>query len=613
MNTLLETISSPSDVKALDEKVLDRLCAEIRAFLIEKVTKNGGHLASNLGVVELTVALHRVFSVPEDTIVWDVGHQAYVHKILTGRRDRFDSLRKLGGLSGFPKAAESPCDTFDTGHSSTAISAALGYAAARDIAKKSGDVIAVVGDAAFSGGLSMEALNHIAHCQSKVIIVLNDNQMSIDHVVGGFSQYLNKIRTRSSYYTVKRETTELLSKVPLLGRPSIAAIQKLKRLLKYAITPGVVFEHLGCKYLGPCDGHNIRQLCDTFLEAQKLDEPVVVHVLTKKGKGYAPAEENPSRYHAVSPQSVQAESFSAHFGKTILELADKNERIVAVSPSTPTSCGLGTFMEKFPTRFFDTGIAEAHAVTFSAGLAKGGFVPVVSVYSSFLQRAYDSILHDIALSNLHVVFAVDRAGLVGADGETHQGIFDISFLMHIPNISILAPADFYTLDEMLAYAVNTHQGPIALRYPRGSVDMSTQSAPPFVYGKAAVLKSGAHVTLAALGRMTHIALACATILEEKGIDAEVIDIRTAKPLDFETVFASAEKTKHLITIEDNTLPGGIGDAISVEGMRRSYRGKICIKAFPDTFIEQGTVEELMHIYKMDAAHIAEDTERILKP
>lgn len=610
MDNILQNISCPADVKALDMDALEQLCAEIRGFLVEKVTKNGGHLASNLGVVELTVALHRVFSVPSDTLVWDVGHQAYVHKILTGRRAQFDTLRQLDGLSGFPKSAESPADVFDTGHSSTAISSALGYAVSRDIKGASGDVIAIVGDAAFSGGLSMEALNHIAHCHSKLIIVLNDNQMSIDSVVGGLSQYLNKIRTRSSYYTVKRETTELLSKIPILGKPSIRAVKKLKRLLKYAITPNIIFEHYGCKYLGPVDGHNIRQLCDTFLEAQKLNAPVLIHVLTKKGKGYAPAEQNPGAYHAVSPTPAKEESFSAHFGKTLVTLADANPRILAISPSTPTSSGLGAFMKKYPRRFFDTGIAEAHAVTFAAGLSKGGFIPVVSVYSSFLQRAYDSILHDVALSDLHVVFAVDRAGLVGADGETHQGIFDLSYLRHIPNLTVLAPADYQTLDEMLAYATNIHKGPIAIRYPRGHVP--GLSAPSFCYKKAAVLKAGNAITLAALGRMTHTALACADILKAKGIDAEVLDLRMAKPLDFDTIFSSAAKTNCLFTLEDNTLPGGIGEAIATEGMRRGYRGKILIKAFPDKFIAQGSIEELMDIYHMDAAHIAEEAERILQ-
>ncbi len=610
MNSLLQHISSPADVRALDADSLDSLCAEIREFLIEKVQKTGGHLASNLGVVELTVALHRMFHVPQDKLIWDVGHQAYVHKMLTGRIQKFDSLRKLDGLSGFPKTAESPYDAFDTGHSSTAISAALGYAAARDIQKKDGEVIAVVGDAAFSGGLSMEALNHIAHCHSKVIIVLNDNQMSIDEAVGGLSQYLRKIRTRSSYYTLKRETGEILSKIPLLGRPSVIAIQKMKRFLRYAVTPGALFEHLGCKYLGPIDGHNIRQLCDTFSEAKKIKEAVLVHVITKKGKGYAPAEAAPGAWHAVSPSSKKEETLSDSFGKALCTLADENPQIVAISPSTPTSSGLGNFMKKYPLRFFDTGIAEAHAVTFAAGLAKGGFVPVVSVYSSFLQRAYDSVLHDVALTGLHVVFAVDRAGLVGADGETHQGIFDLSFLTHIPGMTVLAPSDQNEQSAQLAYAINTHTGPIAIRYPRGHLPALPKM--PFTFGKAVVRREGCHITLAALGRMVHTALHVADILAKKGIHAEVLDLRMAKPIDYDTIFTSASKTGHLITMEDNTIRGGIGEAILSEGTNRGYNGVMLAKAFPDTFIKQGTVEELMTLYKMDAAHIAADAERILQ-
>ncbi len=607
MDKLLPTVHSPKALRTMDFAALDALSAEIRSFLIENIPKTGGHFASNLGVVELTIALHRTFSVPIEKLVWDVGHQSYVHKILTGRREQFDSLRQFGGLSGFPKSAESEYDCFDTGHSSTAISAALGFAAARDLRGGTGEAIAVVGDAAFSGGLSMEALNHIAHCRHKVIVVLNDNQMSIGQVVGGFSQYLNKIRTRASYYTIKRETSDFLHRIPLLGKPSVAAIKKVKRLLKYCVTPGVVFEKLGCRYLGPVDGHNIRQLCDTFEEAKKLPESVLIHVLTKKGKGYAPAEATPADYHAVSPQKTEAESCSARFGKTIVSLAETQKNLVAISPSMPHASGLGAFMKKYPARFFDTGIAEAHAATFAAGLAKGGVLPVLCVYSSFLQRAYDSLLHDIALGNHHVVLAIDRAGLVGSDGETHQGIFDLSFLSHIPNMSVLAPSDLPSLEEMLCYAVRQHAGPIAVRYPRGT--MPPLLAPPFVFGKAAVLREGRHITIAALGRMTHTALSAASFLEEKGIYAEVIDLRTAKPLDMETVRASAKKTGAVITVEDNTAPGGIGEKIAAALAGSAC--KVCVKAFPDTFVQHGTIGELMALYQMDAPGLAAEAERIL--
>ncbi len=608
MYELLTRVHSPADLRTMSMAELEALSCEIRSFLIENIPKTGGHFASNLGVVELTIALHRIFSVPRDKLIWDVGHQSYVHKLLTGRREQFSSLRQFGGLSGFPKCAESIYDCADTGHSSTAVSTALGFAAARDLQGQDGEAIAVVGDAAFSGGLSMEALNHIAHCKHKVIVVLNDNQMSIGQVVGGFSQYLNKIRTRSSYYTVKRETSDFLHRIPLLGRPTVHAIQKIKRILRYCVTPGVVFEKLGCRYLGPVDGHNIRQLCDTLAEAGRLSESVLVHVLTTKGKGYSPAEATPADYHAVSPAKSGTESCSARFGKTVLSLAEKNPKLVTISPSMPDASGLGAFMQKYPDRFFDTGIAEAHAATLAAGLARGGLLPVLPVYSSFLQRAYDSLVHDIALPNLHVVLAVDRAGLVGSDGETHQGIFDLSFLTHIPNMAVLAPSDLPSLEEMLRYAVEVHRSPIAIRYPRGT--MAPLSVPPFVFGKAAVLREGTDVTLAGVGRMVHTALCAADRLAEKGIRAEVLDLRTVKPLDTEAVLASARKTGLVITTEDNTAPGGIGEKIAAALAGTGCRVQIC--AFPDTFVQQGTVEELMALYKMDAAGLAAEAERMLK-
>ncbi len=608
MYELLTRVQSPDDLRGKTVTELEALAREIRAFLIENIPKTGGHFASNLGVVELTLALHRVFSVPKDKLIWDVGHQSYVHKLLTGRREQFSSLRQFGGMSGFPKSSESKYDCADTGHSSTAISTALGFAAARDLQGLDGEAIAVVGDAAFSGGLSMEALNHIAHCKHKVIVILNDNQMSIGQVVGGFSQYLNKIRTRASYYTIKRETSDFLHRIPLLGKPSVATIQKVKRILRYAVTPGVVFEKLGCRYLGPIDGHNIRQLCDTLEEARRLPESVLIHVLTKKGKGYAPAEETPALYHAVSPQKSTEESCSARFGKTVAKLAETQPNLVTISPSMPDASGLGEFIQKYPARFFDTGIAEAHAATFAAGLARGGLLPVLCVYSSFLQRAYDSLLHDIALTNQHVVLAVDRAGLVGSDGETHQGIFDLSYLTHIPNMAVLAPADLTSLEEMLCYAVETHTGPIAIRYPRGT--LSPLSAPPFSFGKAAVLREGKHITLAALGRMTHTVLAAADLLAERGISAEVIDLRTAKPLDSETLTTSVAKTGRILTIEDNTAPGGVGERTL--SLLSGTGCAVCVRAFPDTFVQHGTVSELMHLYKMDAAGIAADAERMVK-
>lgn len=608
MYKLLENVNAPEDLRGLSFRELDVVCEEIRDFLIENVPKTGGHFASNLGVVELTVALHRSFSVPKDKLIWDVGHQSYVHKILTGRREAFPTLRQYGGLAGFPKTAESPYDAFDTGHSSTSISAALGLACARDLQGGEGETIAVIGDAAFGSGLSMEALNHIAHCKHKVIVVLNDNQMSIGSVVGGFSEYLNKIRTRASYYTIKRETSELLHRIPVLGTPSVRAIQKVKQLLKYCVTPGVVFEKLGCKYLGPCDGHNIRQLCDTFEEAKKIPQSVIIHVLTQKGKGYAPAEENPSAYHAVSPKKSIAETCSARFGKTLLSLSETNEKIVAISPSMPEASGLSAFMKKYPDRFFDTGIAEAHAATFSAGLSQGGLLPVLAIYSSFLQRAYDSLVHDVALSKSHVVLCVDRAGIVGNDGETHQGLYDLSFLTHIPNMTVLAPSDLDCLSEMLRYAIEEHTGPIAIRYPRGT--LPSLSAPPFVFGKAEVLREGTSVTIAALGRMVHIALSAASLLAEKGISAEVLDLRTAKPLDMPSIESSFRKTGTLFTVEDNTAPGGIGERIAAA--LSGKEGLVSPCAFPDAFIPHGNVDTLLHLYELDAEGLCAKIERTVR-
>lgn len=608
MDQFLTKVQSPADIKAMSPEALDALSREIRTFLVENIPKTGGHLASNLGVVELTIALHRTFSVPVDKLIWDVGHQSYVHKLITGRREQFASLRQFDGLSGFPKSSESIYDCADTGHASTSISTALGYAAARDLQGGEGEAIAVVGDASFSGGLSMEALNHIAHCDHKVIVVLNDNQMSIGQVVGGFSQYLNKIRTRSSYYTVKRETSDFLRRIPFVGKPTVHAIKKIKQFLRYCVTPGVVFEKLGLRYLGPVDGHNIRQLCDTFAEAARLPQSVLVHVITTKGKGYAPAEASPSCFHAVSPSKSETESCSSRFGKTVLQLGKAHKNLVTISPSMPDASGLTDFLNAFPGRFFDTGIAEAHAATFAAGLARGGLIPVLSVYSSFLQRAYDSLVHDIALPGLHVVLAIDRAGVVGQDGETHQGIFDLSFLTHIPNMTVLAPSDLDMLEEMLQYAVEKHSGPIAIRYPRGT--MPSLSGTPFTFGKAAVLREGAHITIAALGRMTHTALCAADLLSAKGIFCTVLDLRTAKPLDVATITEAAKKTGAVITIEDNTSIGGVGEQIA--SILSGTGCKVLSKAFPDTFVPQGTIGELMALYKMDAESLAADAERMIK-
>lgn len=611
MEKILPKINCPDDLKGLSFDSLNQFAGEVREFLIEKVSKTGGHLSSNLGVVELTIALHRTFNAPRDKIIWDVGHQSYVHKIICGRRDRFDTLRQYGGLSGFPKPAESIYDTFETGHSSTALSAALGFAAARDLNDEKYHVVAVVGDASFTGGLSMEAFNHISHCKKKVILVLNDNQMSIGKNTGAFARYLNRIRTSPSYYSAKREAREMLDRIPLVGKNITYMVHRAKTYLKYFIAPGIVFEELGYKYIGPVDGHNIRLLCDTLSDAKNADVPVIVHVCTKKGKGYKSAEDKPSFYHAIAAKktsSSKRETFGERFGATMVDLARENAKLVAVAPSMAESCGLSRFIKEYPGRFFDTGIAEAHSVTFAAGLAAAGFTPVVSVYSSFLQRAYDSLLHDVALANRHVVLAVDRAGVVGEDGETHQGIFDLSYLSHIPNMSILAPASCEELEKMLIYAVNEHRGPIAIRYPKGG--SSAPAGAGFVFGRADVLTKGRHVTIAAVGNMVQTALEAAKILTAKGITAEVVNLRTIKPLDEKTLLESAKKTGLLITLEDNTIYGGVGSMVAMlfAGIP-DIRIRAC--AYPDTFVPHGTMEQLREKYGLCPHSLAADIEKLL--
>lgn len=609
MFKLLSDINSPDDLKNMKIDSLNLLAKEIREFLINKISVTGGHLASNLGVVELTIALHRSFNMPKDKIVWDVGHQAYVHKILTGRADKFDKLRKKDGLSGFPKTAESIYDSFDTGHSSTAMSVALGLAVSNEINNKDDYVIAVVGDSAFVGGMSFEALNHISHSGKKVIIVLNDNQMSIGKATGSLSGYLNRIRTNEKYYSLKRETKQVFDKIPLLGKKLSSAVTKMKRVVKYAVTPGVFFEQLGYEYLGPVDGHNIDLLCKTFEEAKLSKEAVIVHITTVKGKGYSVAENHPTEYHAVSgnKKKTDAKSFSQAFGEKMLLLAEKEDKLIAVTPAMTASSGLSEFAEKYPERFFDVGIAEQHAATFCAGMEAGGCKPVLSVYSTFLQRAYDSLIHDIALGNRHVVLAIDRAGVVGEDGETHQGVFDLSFLLHIPNMSVLAPADITEMGRMLEYAVSCHKGPVAIRYPRGCAPELLQG--DFEFGKAKIMREGTHVTIAAVGKMVHTALLAADILKEKGIFAEVINVRTVKPFDKETILSSVAKTGMLVTIEDNVIKGGFGESIASFMATEGILAKTILKGFPEEFIAQASVNEIMEKYALDANSVACEVEK----
>ena len=569
MGILLDGIHSPEDVKKLKNSQLEELASEIREFLIEKVSKTGGHLASNLGVVELTLALHSVFNTPEDKIVWDVGHQSYVHKILTGRKDRFDALRQAEGISGFPKVNESPHDCFNTGHSSTSISAALGIAKARDIRKENYSVVAVIGDGALTGGMAFEALNDAGRSPNNLIVILNDNEMSIAQNVGGMSRYLSKIRTEPFYFKVKEDIDIILNKIPAIGKSAAKALDTVKGTIKYMIMPGIIFEELGFKYLGPINGHSVPELKKVLSRAKMIKGPVFIHICTQKGKGYTHAQENPHVFHSISPFEIETgeakassgPSYSEIFGNKMMELAAADRSVVAITAAMPHGTGLDRFSKVCPERFFDVGIAEQHAVTFAAGLARNGMKPVVAIYSSFLQRAYDQILHDVAVQNLHVVFAIDRAGIVGEDGETHQGLYDLSFLSHMPNLTILSPCDYREFEDMLQYAVLKHDGPIAVRYPRGKGPDLLAPAQPVAYGHAAKLRQGDDVSLLAVGNMVEVAVKAAGMLAEKGISADVINARFVKPLDEKTILNSAMKTKRVITMEDNTVMGGFGSSV----------------------------------------------------
>ncbi len=603
-NRLLDNINSPEDIKKLDLLQLERLSREIREFLISKVSVTGGHLASNLGVVELTLALHKVFKTPEDKIIWDVGHQSYVHKILTGRRELFDTLRQAKGISGFPKFKESPHDSFNTGHSSTSISAALGMARARDILKDRYSVIAVIGDGALTGGIAFEALNDAGRSPNNLIVILNDNEMSISKNVGGLSRYLSKIRTEPIYYKAKEDFDIILNKIPAIGKSAAKALNRAKGTIKYMIMPGVIFEELGFKYLGPIDGHNISELSKVLSRAKLLKGPVFIHVCTQKGRGYSFAEEKPHQFHGISPFEIETgevkvnngPSYSDVFGRTMLRLAEAEPRLVAITAAMPHGTGLDEFSKKYPERFFDVGIAEQHAITFAAGLAQNGLKPVVAVYSSFLQRSYDQILHDVALQNLNVVIAVDRAGIVGEDGETHQGIYDLSYLTHIPGMTVAAPCDYLEFERLLEYAVFEHKGPIAVRYPRGSGARKLCPFQSISKGKGVKLLAGGDITIAAVGNTVEIALKAAELAQASGIGVEVLNARFVKPLDFNLIEASAARTGNLITIEDNTVRGGFGSSI-LEGLSsRNIKVKTKLVGFPDVPVLQGSRSSLYKEY-----------------
>ena len=659
---MLERIQKENDIKNLNGEELEILAEEIRQFLVEKVSRTGGHLASNLGVVELTMALHLMFDLPQDKIIWDVGHQSYTHKLLTGRKEGFDDLRRYGGMSGFPKRKESPCDAFDTGHSSTSISAGLGLVTARDLKGEDYRVISVIGDGSLTGGMAYEALNNAAHLKTNFIIVLNDNHMSISENVGGMSRYLAKLRTADIYTGLKKGVTNTLHSIPVIGDPLIEKIRKTKSSIKQLVVPGMFFEDMGITYLGPVPGHNLSLLCralreaskiagpvrlhgltrkgkgyvpaeqapDKFhgnlsllcralREASKIDGPVLLHVLTRKGKGYVPAEQAPDKFHGIGPFDIatgevcssgeKKDSYTDVFGKVLCDEARRDPKIAAITAAMADGTGLSRFRRMFPDRFFDVGIAEEHAVTFAAGLAAGGMKPVFAVYSSFLQRGYDQLIHDVGLQNLPVVLAVDRAGLVGSDGETHQGIFDLSYLGSIPNMTILSPKNKWELADMLRFAL-AFEGTVALRYPRGTAyDGYREFRAPVVYGKSEMIREEKDIALVSVGHMFETAAAVRDMLKEKGYSCTLVNARFVKPLD-EEMFVELSRTHGLIgVIEENVPCGSFGERVLAFACRRGLKARILPLSLPDDYVEHGSVEILRRETGLDPESL---TKRILE-
>lgn len=617
---LLEKIHEPKDLRGLDFPKLKTLAQEIRQEMIDVVSKNGGHLASNLGVVELTLALHRTFESPRDVIVWDVGHQTYVHKLLTGRLSRFETIRQYNGLSGFPKRAESPYDCFETGHSSTSISAAVGFAKARDVLKQNHHVVAVIGDGAMTGGMAYEALNHAGQSKTDMIVVLNDNEMSISPNVGAMSSYLNRLRTDPRYDKRKEEIEYFLKRIPGIGSQVAKMAAKAKDSLKYLLVPGLIFEELGFTYLGPIDGHDQALVEQVLDQAKHKKGPVLIHVVTRKGKGYKPAEKNPDIFHGVGPFDMETgertklstpPAYTAVFGETLSLLAKEDPKIVAITAAMPSGTGLNLFARQYPERFYDVGIAEQHAVTFAAGLALGGLKPVVAIYSTFFQRAFDQVLHDVCLQKANVVLAVDRAGIVGDDGPTHHGVFDISFFRIIPNLVIMAPKDENELRHML-YTALQYNGPVALRYPRSvglgvKLDETLKEIP---LGKAEVLRQGKDVTLIGIGPITHVCLQAAQELRHRGVDAAVINLRYINPLDRELLVHYARLTKRFITIEDQVLKGGMGSAVLELLEEEGIEGVAFERLGYEGFVEQGPIPQLHKVHGISVKGILQAAERL---
>ena len=606
----IENINLPEDLKKLDIKEKEKLSAEIRKEILNVVSNNGGHLASNLGVVELTIALHSVFNAPKDKIVWDVGHQTYVHKILTGRKDKMNSLRKRNGIAGFPKREESEYDTFNTGHSSTAISAAIGMARARDIKKENYQIVAVIGDGALTGGMALEALNDGGSSKTNFIIILNDNEMSISKNVGVISNFLSKIRSKRFYKRSNNIIKKGVSKIPWLGNKIIKLVQDLKYSIKKIFISNMFFEDMGYTYLGPVDGHNIEKLENILKIAKNIDGPKLIHVITKKGKGYEPAEKNPDKFHSTGPFEIEtgkskkakSKDYSKVFGDKLVSLAEKNKKIVAITASMKDGTGLKDFAEKFTDRFFDVGIAEGHAIGMAAGMATNGIIPVVPIYASFYQRGYDQVIHDVCMQNLHVVLCSDRAGIVGADGETHQGILDLSFFNIVPNLVIMAPKNFKELEDMLEFAID-YNGPIYIRYPRGGEESTKiDKEEKIELGKAEKLAEGNDYTIVALGKMVQRAYEISNILKKEGIGVGVINARFLKPFDEEDIISWIGNSK-VITIEDNIIKGGLGSTV-LELLKKYHKtNELKMLGYPDEFIKQATVEEIEKDYKLDVESI----------
>ena len=610
---VLEKIQKENDIKKLTPEELELLKDEIRQFLIESISMTGGHLASNLGVVELTMALHLCFDLPKDKIVWDVGHQSYTHKILTGRKAGFSSLRQYGGMSGFPKTDESDCDCFNTGHSSTSISAGLGLATARQVTGEDYHVVSVIGDGALTGGMAYEALNNASSVKGNFIIVLNDNNMSISENVGGISQYLSGFRTADAYRDFKNNVMNSLNHIPIYGERMVKHIRNTKSSIKQLFIPGMFFEEMGIIYLGPVDGSDINEMCRVFDEAKRVDGPVLVHVLTKKGAGYGPAERYPSRFHGAEPFVIETglpknkrtkANYTDVFSTVMKKLGERNPKVVAITAAMADGTGLRRFHRNFPDRFFDVGIAEAHATTFAAGLAKAGLIPVFAVYSSFLQRAFDQILHDVCIQNLHVIFAIDRAGLVGSDGETHQGIFDISYLSVIPNMTIMAPKNKWELSDMMKFAV-AYDGPIALRYPRGAAyDGLKEIRQPIELAKSELIRKGSTVAIMALGSMVKTAVDVVKLLEAEGISATLINARFAMPFDKEAIKELPAEHSLLVTMEENVQSGGFGEHVTEYVKTNGIALEVLTVALPDCYVEHGNVEVLKKELHVDAESVA---------